>query len=41
MLWHPAGDDNSAQQAFFAWIEGQRALRQLRNDDVALLAISL
>jgi hypothetical protein len=41
MLWHPAGDDNSAQQAFFAWIEGQRASRQLRNDDVALLAICL
>ncbi|SRR5579871_2817063 len=41
MLAHPAGDENSAQQAFFAWIEGLRATRQLRNDDVALLAVSL
>jgi hypothetical protein len=38
---HPAGDEASTQQAFAAWIEGLRATRQLRNDDVTLLAISL
>jgi hypothetical protein len=34
-------DDDSSQQAFAGWIEGLRAARQLRNDDVTLLAISL
>jgi hypothetical protein len=40
-LLHTSGDDDLAQQAFAAWIEGLRAARQLRNDDVTLLAISL
>jgi hypothetical protein len=40
-LLHAAGDAEAAQQAFAAWIEGLRAARQLRNDDVTLLAISL
>jgi hypothetical protein len=34
-------DEDAAQQAFAAWIEGLRAARQLRNDDVTLLAISV
>jgi hypothetical protein len=41
LLVHPAGDEISSQQAFAAWIEGLRASRQLRNDDVALIAISV
>ncbi len=40
-LTHPATDGFTAQQAFAAWIEGLRAARLLRNDDVTLLAISL
>jgi hypothetical protein len=40
-LLHASADENAAQQAFAAWIEALRATRQLRNDDVALLAISL
>ncbi|HEY7309028.1 MAG TPA: protein phosphatase 2C domain-containing protein [Gemmataceae bacterium] len=40
-LLHTAGDDDVAQQAFASWIEGLRNARQLRNDDVTLLAISL
>jgi len=40
-LLHAASDAGAAQQAFTAWIEGLRAARQLRNDDVTLLAISL
>ena len=35
------GDDASAQQEFAAWIERLRSQRQLRNDDVALLAVSV
>jgi hypothetical protein len=38
-LVHATEDD--AQQAFAVWIEGLRAARQLRNDDVTLLAVSL
>lgn len=33
-------DDASAQRAFAAWIEELRSARQLRNDDVTLLAVS-
>jgi hypothetical protein len=40
-LVQPAAEDALVQQAFAAWIEGLRAARQLRNDDVTLLAISL
>jgi hypothetical protein len=40
-LVHAAVDLFSAQQAFAAWIEGSRLARQLRNDDVTLLAITL
>ena len=40
-LLHTAGDEDAAQQAFVSWIEGRRASRQLRNDDVTLLAVSL
>jgi hypothetical protein len=40
-LLHTAGSADDSQQAFTAWIDGQRALRHLRNDDVTLLAISL
>lgn len=40
-LVYTAGDGASAQQAFAAWIEQLRAARQLRNDDVTLLVISL
>ena len=40
-LAYAAADGFSAQQAFAAWIEGLRTARQLRNDDVTLLAISL
>lgn len=40
-LLHMAGGEDAAQQAFAAWIEGLRAARQLRNDDVTLLAVSL
>lgn len=36
-----AFDDLSAQHAFAAWIEGLRAARELRNDDVTLLAVSV
>lgn len=36
-----ATDEDAAQQAFAAWIEGLRSSRQLRNDDVTLLAISV
>jgi hypothetical protein len=39
-LLHLVGDDE-AQYAFDFWIEGLRAARQLRNDDVTLLAVSL
>ncbi|MHB1423284.1 MAG: protein phosphatase 2C domain-containing protein [Gemmataceae bacterium] len=35
-----AADDDSAQHAFAYWIEGLRSTRQLRNDDVTLLALS-
>jgi hypothetical protein len=34
-------DDDSAQHAFAVWIEELRGARQLRNDDVTLVAISL
>jgi hypothetical protein len=40
-LLSTAGDEDTAQQAFAVWIEELRAARQLRNDDVTLLAISL
>jgi hypothetical protein len=40
-LLDPSTDEDAAQQAFAAWIEGLRAARQLRNDDVTLLAVSL
>ena len=40
-LLHPASDEDAAQHAFSAWIESLRAARQLRNDDVTLLAVSL
>jgi hypothetical protein len=40
-LLYAASDDTAAQHAFAVWIEGLRAARQLRNDDVTLLAISL
>lgn len=40
-LVHNAVDEFSARHAFAAWIEGLRAERQLRNDDVTLLAISI
>ena len=40
-LLHSVGDEDAAQRAFAVWIEGLRATRQLRNDDVTLLAVSL
>jgi hypothetical protein len=40
-LLHLAGEEDNAHQAFAAWIEGLRAARRLRNDDVTLLAVSL
>ncbi|HTU22233.1 MAG TPA: hypothetical protein VMG10_29610, partial [Gemmataceae bacterium] len=40
-LVHATAEDAVAQQAFAAWIEGLRAARQLRNDDVTLLAVSV
>jgi protein phosphatase 2C-like protein len=40
-LLHSAGGEDAAREAFAAWIEGLRAARQLRNDDVTLLAVSL
>jgi hypothetical protein len=40
-LLSTVGGEDTAQQAFAAWIEGLRTGRQLRNDDVTLLAISL
>jgi hypothetical protein len=33
--------DNGNPQTFTAWIEGLRVARQLRNDDVTLLAVSI
>jgi len=39
-LLHIASDEE-AQYAFDFWIEGLRAARRLRNDDVTLLAVSL
>lgn len=36
-----AHEEALAQQAFAAWIEGLRAARQMRNDDVTLLAVSV
>jgi len=40
-LVNAAAEDAVVQQAFAAWIEGLRAARQLRNDDVTLLAVSV
>jgi hypothetical protein len=40
-LLHNAGGVDAASEAFAAWVEGLRAARQLRNDDVTLLAVSL
>ena len=40
-LVHAASEDAIVQEAFAAWIEGLRAARQLRNDDVTLLAVSV
>jgi hypothetical protein len=40
-LLYNAGGVDAAQAAFAAWIESLRAARQLRNDDVTLLAVSL
>jgi hypothetical protein len=34
-------DDASAEQSFAAWIEELRSTRQLRNDDVSLMAVSI
>jgi hypothetical protein len=36
-----ASDDAPSEQTFAAWIEQLRSARQLRNDDVALLAVSV
>lgn len=40
-LTYAGSSDDEARNAFAIWIEGLRAARQLRNDDVALLAVSL
>jgi hypothetical protein len=40
-LLHAAGEEDAADQAFAAWIESLRTARQLRNDDVTLLAVRL
>jgi hypothetical protein len=40
-LTYAGSSDDEAQHAFALWIEGLRGGRQLRNDDVTLLAISL
>lgn len=40
-LLYMAGGEDAARAAFAAWVEGLRAARQLRNDDVTLLAVSL
>lgn len=40
-LVHAAGDDASAQHTFASWIDDLRLARQLRNDDVTLVAVSL
>jgi hypothetical protein len=40
-LIHPAAAEEDARQGFAAWIERLRAARQLRNDDVTLLAVRL
>jgi hypothetical protein len=39
-LTYAGSSDEEAQNAFTLWIEGLRATRQLRNDDVTLVAIS-
>jgi hypothetical protein len=40
-LLHAVGGEDLSREAFTAWVEGLRAARQLRNDDVTLLAVSL
>jgi hypothetical protein len=40
-LVHAAADEGAARQAFATWVEERRTARQLRNDDVTLMAVSL
>ena len=40
-LTYAGSNDDEARHAFAAWIESLRAARQLRNDDVTLLAVSV
>lgn len=40
-LTYKGSSDDEAQHAFTVWIEGLRSARQLRNDDVTLLGVSV